>query len=46
MNDENNPQTNNPYVNYKQLVENFIAKLEQGVQPWKQSWKLQRGMPR
>ena len=46
MSDENHPQTNNPYVNYKQLVENFIAELEQGVQPWKQSWKLQRGMPR
>ena len=46
MNDENQPQTNNPYVNYKHLVENFIAELEQGTQPWKQSWKLQRGMPR
>ena len=46
MNDENQPQTNNPYVNYKQLVEQFIAELEQGVQPWKQSWKLSNGMPR
>ena len=46
MNDENQPQTNNPYVNYKQLVEQFISELEQGVQPWKQSWKLSNGMPR
>ena len=46
MKDENQPQTNNPYVNYKQLVEQFISELEQGVQPWKQSWKLSNGMPR
>lgn len=44
MNDEN--KTNNPYVNYKQLVEQFIAELEQGTQPWKQSWRLSNGMPR
>lgn len=46
MNDETQVQTNNPYVNYKQLVEQFISELEQGVQPWKQSWKLSNGMPR
>jgi len=46
MNDEKQVQTTNPYTNYKQLVENFIAELEQGTQPWKQSWKLSNGMPR
>jgi len=40
------PNTTNPYSNYKELVENFIHALEQGVQPWKQSWKLNNGMPR
>jgi len=46
MNDENQPKSTNPYVNYKQLVEHFITELEQGTQPWKQSWKLHNGMPR
>lgn len=30
---------------YKELVEKFIADLEQGVEPWKKSWNLSNGLP-
>lgn len=30
---------------YNELVEKFISDLEQGVEPWKKSWKLKNGLP-
>jgi len=41
-----NNSVKTPKDQYMLLVENFISELENGVEPWKQSWNLKNGMPK